>query len=684
MNKAISLALAVLVLAFWGCGPGGGVDDDDDPPRPVAVNIIEATASVEVGQQFQFHSSVSNTTNTACSWSVNDAAGGNATVGTITSGGLYTAPAAVPSPAQVTVKAVSQADATKSDTAAVTITAAPPFTVSPGTATVPAGGTQAFTTTADVTWSLEGAAGNSAPLGSIGADGTFTAPLSPPLGGEVTIVATSKSATAVHATAVAIITFSNASLQGHYAFFWRATDAGQMMFVAGCFTADGQGTISDGTMAMASQVRGAAPSWDVAFTGTYQVQADGRAALQLQTGTETFPLRLALVSDGSARLMAFESGRTGAGELERQDPSSFAAGLSGSYVLAYDGLGHVLGTTAPSGQPVAAVIRFTTTTSGTLSDIVGDININGVWQAGGLGGTSVSGTFTPANLLTGRGSLTLDGVSGAQQFLYYMLTADKAFLVSIDWGSMFPRMGVSGKLLRQGSGPFGNSSLAGDLVTLGSGYGAIATPTPDPYAPPWPAYSGGVITADGAGGFTGGTADNNINGTVGQSLPVSGVYDIATNGRGGLTMSAGGTSHAAFYLLSNNTAYMVGLDSWGTGISLIVPQAAGRPFSAASLTGHYALALIGTLASTGTDVTGQILLNALGALAGAVDVNAAGVTSGSLSVSGTYTMSSTGRGTATISSSAGTWTMTMYLVDPATILLLGTSFPCRGTLTRQY
>ena len=140
MRKA-ALSLCILLgLAIWGCGPGGAPDDDDPPPQSVTINIIESAASVEVGHTFLFHYSVSNSTNTSCSWSVNDVAGGNSTVGTIDAGGLYTAPAAVPNPAQVTVKAVAAADTAKSDTAQVTVLAPPPFSISPATATVPAGG----------------------------------------------------------------------------------------------------------------------------------------------------------------------------------------------------------------------------------------------------------------------------------------------------------------------------------------------------------------------------------------------------------------------------------------------------------------------------------------------------------------------------------------------------------------
>ena len=47
------------------------------------------------------------TSGTGVTWSVNGMAGGNATVGTITTGGLYTAPASVPTQNVVTVKATS-------------------------------------------------------------------------------------------------------------------------------------------------------------------------------------------------------------------------------------------------------------------------------------------------------------------------------------------------------------------------------------------------------------------------------------------------------------------------------------------------------------------------------------------------------------------------------------------------
>jgi uncharacterized repeat protein (TIGR03803 family) len=90
-------------------------------PPPVTVTVSPASAQVPVNGVQQFVATVANTSNSAVTWNVNGLTGGNSTVGTISSTGLYTAPATVPSPAAVTVTATSQADSTKSGSAAVTI-----------------------------------------------------------------------------------------------------------------------------------------------------------------------------------------------------------------------------------------------------------------------------------------------------------------------------------------------------------------------------------------------------------------------------------------------------------------------------------------------------------------------------------------------------------------------------------
>jgi hypothetical protein len=91
-------------------------------PPPVAITISPTSASVRVRQNKQFTATVQNTANTSVTWKVNGIVGGNSTVGTISTSGVYRAPNSVPNPAVVTVSATSNADPTKSATASVSIT----------------------------------------------------------------------------------------------------------------------------------------------------------------------------------------------------------------------------------------------------------------------------------------------------------------------------------------------------------------------------------------------------------------------------------------------------------------------------------------------------------------------------------------------------------------------------------
>jgi hypothetical protein len=93
------------------------------PPPPVAIAISPLSAAVQSGKTQQFSARVSGTTDTGVVWQVNGVTGGNSTVGTITTSGVYTAPSVVPNPAAVAVTAIACADTTKSAEATVTVTA---------------------------------------------------------------------------------------------------------------------------------------------------------------------------------------------------------------------------------------------------------------------------------------------------------------------------------------------------------------------------------------------------------------------------------------------------------------------------------------------------------------------------------------------------------------------------------
>lgn len=102
------------------------------------VTISPNPVSVVVSTQQQFTATVAGSSNSAVTWSVNGTLGGNSTVGTISTTGLFQAPAAIPTPATFTITALSQADGKSTGSATVTIVTAPtaaqpaPQTISPG------------------------------------------------------------------------------------------------------------------------------------------------------------------------------------------------------------------------------------------------------------------------------------------------------------------------------------------------------------------------------------------------------------------------------------------------------------------------------------------------------------------------------------------------------------------------
>jgi hypothetical protein len=166
------LSLFPLVIS---CGSSGTVSPG------ISVHVSTSMTSVMVGQTAQFTATVTETANTAVSWLVV----GGAANGTVSTSGLYTAPATVPNPALVTVTATSQADAAKSGSASITVTASSSnvtVVVSPGAPTVPNFGTQQFnavvngTSNSAVTWEVNGTPGGSLQFGFISSNGLFVAP----------------------------------------------------------------------------------------------------------------------------------------------------------------------------------------------------------------------------------------------------------------------------------------------------------------------------------------------------------------------------------------------------------------------------------------------------------------------------------------------------------------------------
>jgi hypothetical protein len=221
MTRAtIGLFFLTIVLFFSGCS---GSSSTAPPSSLVSVTVTAPQSTVAVGQTLTFTATVTGTNNQAVTWSVT---GG----GTISSIGVYTAPATVPNPAKVTVTATSQADSTKSGSATITVVSASAVQVSvrPATASVSDFRTQQFTATVTgssntaVTWQVNGATGGSQKFGFISSTGLFVAPSAVPTKSDgqgntitttLTITAISQADSTASATSTVTIVPDNANTQ---------------------------------------------------------------------------------------------------------------------------------------------------------------------------------------------------------------------------------------------------------------------------------------------------------------------------------------------------------------------------------------------------------------------------------------------------------------------------------------
>ena len=163
----------------------------------VVVTLSPAAAALQVGQSRSFTATVTGSSNTAVTWSVQESAGG-----TVLSDGTYTAPNAA---GTFHVVATSVADASKSATATITVSSPVAVSISPSTVTVTVGALQSFTATVTgttntaVTWSVQESGG-----GTVSA-GTYTAPAA---AGTFHVVATSVADTSRSATATVTVSSS--------------------------------------------------------------------------------------------------------------------------------------------------------------------------------------------------------------------------------------------------------------------------------------------------------------------------------------------------------------------------------------------------------------------------------------------------------------------------------------------
>jgi hypothetical protein len=371
----------------------------------------------------QFQDFIQGGTNNVTIWQVNGMTGGNDTIGTIDSNGLYHAPVTVPSPPTVTVGAVSFEDQKVSATSAVTLVPAPvvtitspssPVTVTSGTAnTVAFSATETGGATSTILWSVGpvgglGVLGGNATLGTISASGVYSPPLTPPIGQTVTVTAAAQdSPTSTATLAVTISGYSTSSFQGPFAFSMAGNPASGHFFRAGSFVADGAGNLS--SVLEDTDTTSGATSTPISTTGSYTVGADGRGTLQFNDGLLPASFDFVLVNGSQFQFIGFDSSGTASGQANAQNASAFSgtpnSALNGTYVFDFAGVDGLNG--------LSQIGEFNADGAGNITSGSIDINDGGVpgsFQIFGNKTVCAAPPSSPSDYVinsNGRGTLTL-------------------------------------------------------------------------------------------------------------------------------------------------------------------------------------------------------------------------------------------------------------------------------------
>ncbi|HEV2306198.1 MAG TPA: hypothetical protein VGR93_11805 [Candidatus Acidoferrales bacterium] len=200
--------MAMLLLEAASCGGSGS-------RPPVTVTVAASPNSVPVDGTSFLTATVLNSSDQSVTWSVV----GGAANGSISSTGVYTAPATVPANPQVTVTATPQANPLTSGQASITITIS--VAVTPASAIVQTLRISTFTASVQgssnqsVTWEVNGIAGGNNSVGTINGSGVYQAPESVPANASsgqtinVTIEAVPQANPSLSASATVTVTSPN-------------------------------------------------------------------------------------------------------------------------------------------------------------------------------------------------------------------------------------------------------------------------------------------------------------------------------------------------------------------------------------------------------------------------------------------------------------------------------------------
>ena len=593
-------------------------------PVTVNVSISPNSAELNIAAKQQFTATVTGSSNTAVTWSVSGFGCAGAACGTITAGGLYTAPSQVPDPSFVTVTATSVADPTKSSSATVTVIQQIAVGISPVSAQVIESGTQQFTakvtgtTVTGVTWSVSGTGCAGAACGTVNQNGLYVAPASVPNPAKVTVTATSVADTTVSASAAVTVIVPVI-----------VTVSPKVTIIAVSTSEQFHATVTGTTNTTIT--------WSVTGAGCSGATCGTISTAGLYTAPASIPNPATVTVKATSKANTSSSDSAAVTFVASNNSK-----LAGQYAFFFTGFDNN-GVYQTAGS-------FTADGRGNITSGLEDVNN----FARPSTNVAITGNYSVTS--DNRGTMTVNSTLGAKTFRFSLnQLGTKGRFISFD------QSGVrgSGVIERQDPNAFDPSVLANGYVLnlagtdqAGARVGAL-----------------GLIFPDGSGFVAGSTLDVNDGGSVSPTFgSFFGVYGVDSKGRGTITLNipgfGGGSLNFAFYVVSASEFLLVDIDPIFQNGMIFGGEAElqnGAPFSPSSFNGPSIFSLNGTNGSSPQEMVGRFAFDGNENVAITFDQNNGGNVTVGGSMTGAYDLELNGRGTLNLTNPANGGSTIWYI-----------------------
>ncbi len=440
--------------------------------------------------------------------------------------------------------------------------------------------------------------------------------------------------------------FSTSSLSGTYVFTSQGYDAvqGLPLNIAGVLVADGNGSLTSGTIDIVGPDVSEPSPIGQPLTGSYTVSSDGRGKATLKSSYTTFGLDFVLSSSSHGLVTEFDGNGGGSGTLDLQTtPITSLSQLAGPFAFSLAGADSNDNSFATEGA-------FALGSNGSSTAGVEDFND----AANVIPNVALSATATVGSG-TGPGTLTLSTANFVLTFDYYAIDATHLKLIETDL----------------------NQALAGDVFTqtgatipTGTSVFSMSGGVSGPLA------NAGFLSYDG-NTFTG-TEDVNNNGTTLSQLGFTGIPSAVGPVGGRLIVNLSGFDPATQWVLypSSGGVLLLETDSSNISIGAAYAQQSGAALASTQAYGMNLSAFNTTNSYAENDIAQ--FTTASNAFTGVVDISdnyGNGDVLASQTLAGSYTLDtpSTGRGEATTTANGVSYVnFNFYAVNASQFLILET------------